>query len=311
MARATHFFDESDSDRHKKKYHLSMEFLDKTLDLGLFQVFQVCDLSCSSDYQYPPHQQICFEISYIVSGHGIYERNNVPYEVTPNTVFLVNDHDLHAVRSSKDDPLRYMCLGFSFCKEHPDFEKYLPLYNFFEHLENPIAEDHFKLFDCFTLALNEISAPTLFSMEMLESCILQIIVHTYRDLSNYRARNYTDTLELHASNPLAYEICNYIDTNLTDIKKLSDISQALGYSYAYLSKIFSQSMNLSIKDYYTQRRFETAAKMLAQDFTIARISQVLHFSDDSSFCKAFKKYYHTTPAKYRELLSGSSDQLSI
>lgn len=201
---------------------------------------------------------------------------------------MVNDHDLHAVRSSKDDPLRYMCLGFSFCKEHPDFEKYLPLYNFFEHLENPIAEDHFKLFDCFTLALNEISAPTLFSMEMLESCILQIIVHTYRDLSNYRARSYTNTLELHASNPLAYEICNYIDTNLTDIKKLSDVSQALGYSYAYLSKIFSQSMNLSIKDYYTQRRFETAAKMLAQDFTIARISQVLHFSDDSSFCKAFK-----------------------
>ena len=148
-------------------------------------------------------------------------------------------------------------------------------------------------------------------MEMLESCILQIIVHTYRDLSNYRARNYTDTLELHASNPLAYEICNYIDTNLADIKKLSDISQALGYSYAYLSKTFSQSMNLSIKDYYTQRRFETAAKMLAQDYTIARVSQVLHFSDDSSFCKAFKKYYHTTPAKYRELLSSSSDRLSI
>lgn len=122
MARATHFFDQSDSNRYKKKYHLSMEFLDKALNLGLFQVFQVCDLSCSSDYQCPPHQQICLEISYIVSGHGIYERNNVPYEVTPNTVFLVNDHDLHAVRSSKDDPLRYMCLGFSFCKEHPDFE---------------------------------------------------------------------------------------------------------------------------------------------------------------------------------------------
>lgn len=40
MARTTYFFDESDSDRHKKKYHLSMEFLDKTLDLGLFQIFR-------------------------------------------------------------------------------------------------------------------------------------------------------------------------------------------------------------------------------------------------------------------------------
>lgn len=56
MARATHFFDQSDSNRYKKKYHLSMEFLDKALNLGLFQVFQVCDLSCSSDYQCPPHQ---------------------------------------------------------------------------------------------------------------------------------------------------------------------------------------------------------------------------------------------------------------
>ena len=41
MARATHFFDQSDSNRYKKKYHLSMEFLDKALNLGLFQVFQV------------------------------------------------------------------------------------------------------------------------------------------------------------------------------------------------------------------------------------------------------------------------------
>ena len=116
MARATHFFDQSDSNRYKKKYHLSMEFLDKALTLGLFQVFQVCDLSCSSDYQCPPHQQICLEISYIVSGHGIYERNNVPYEVTPNTVFLVNDHDLHAVRSSKDDPCATCVSVFPFVR---------------------------------------------------------------------------------------------------------------------------------------------------------------------------------------------------
>ena len=40
MARATHFFDQSDSNRYKKKYHLSMEFLDKALNLGLFQVFR-------------------------------------------------------------------------------------------------------------------------------------------------------------------------------------------------------------------------------------------------------------------------------
>ena len=39
MARATHFFDQSDSNRYKKKYHLRMEFLDKALNLG-FRFFR-------------------------------------------------------------------------------------------------------------------------------------------------------------------------------------------------------------------------------------------------------------------------------
>ena len=39
--------------------------------------------------------------------------------------------------------------------------------------------------------------------------------------------------------------------------------------------------------------------MLAQNISIASISEVLHFSDTSSFCKAFKQYYHISPRKYQ------------
>ena len=39
MARATHFFDQSDSNRYKKKYHLSMEFLEQGPESGFVSGF--------------------------------------------------------------------------------------------------------------------------------------------------------------------------------------------------------------------------------------------------------------------------------
>ena len=101
--------------------------------------------------------------------------------------------------------------------------------------------------------------------------------------------------------PLIYEITNYIDSNLTNIKKLSDISSVFDYSYGYLSKIFSQTMGITLKGYYTQRRFEKAAEMLSQDISISTITETLQFADKPSFCKAFKLYYHIAPKKYQQL----------
>lgn len=289
---------ESATDKHKKRYHMSVDFFDSPLSLELFDVYQICDLACSSDYEVPMHRQLCYEISYIVSGEGIFTRNKNSYAVSPNMIFIVNKKDIHHIKSSKDNPLRYMCLGFTFHAESPDYPKYEKLRAYFDNLKNPLAIDNYKIYDLFTLALDEISAPNFLSMEMFESYILQIIILTYRSLCNQPRLRYTNLIEEDNTNPLIYAITNYIDSNLTNIKNLSDISNVFDYSYGYLSKLFSQTMGITIKDYYTQRRFEKAAEMLAQNISISTISEILHFADTSSFCKAFKQYYHISPRKY-------------
>jgi AraC-like DNA-binding protein len=64
-------------------------------------------------------------------------------------------------------------------------------------------------------------------------------------------------------------------------------------------------MGMTLKDYYTKRRFEKAAEMLTHKTSINAISEVLHFSDASSFCKAFKQYYHISPKKYQLFTEGN------
>ena len=109
-------------------------------------------------------------------------------------------------------------------------------------------------------------------------------------------------MDINDTNPLIYEIAHYIDTNLTHIKKLSDIANAFDYSYAYLSRIFSQTMGVPIRDYYAQRRLEKAAEMLSTDIAISAVSEKLQFADVPSFCKAFKAHYNVTPKKYQQMM---------
>lgn len=290
---------ESAANKQKKRYHMSVEFFDSPLNLDLFDVYQICDLACSSDYEVETHKQLCYEISYIVSGEGIFTRNGTSYAVSQNMIFVVNRRDIHHIKSSKHNPLRYMCLGFTFHTDSHSYPKFEKLCSFLDNLKNPLAIDNYKIYDLFTLALDEITAPNFLSMEIFETYILQIVILTYRSLCNQPRLYYANLIETNNTNPLVYAITNYIDANLTNIKNLADISNVFDYSYGYLSKLFSQIMGITIKDYYTQRRFEKAAEMLAQNISIASISEVLHFSDTSSFCKAFKQYYHISPRKYQ------------
>lgn len=287
---------------YKKRYHRDANYEASPITLNLFSVYQICDLACASDHTVRQHHQICHEISYIVSGEGVFIRNGQSYEVHPDTVFLVNDQDIHSIRSSKDAPIRFMCLGFAFHKEHPDYAKYAHVDHFFNTLENPLMTDKNNLFTLFTQALDEVSSTDALSAEMLESYVRQIIIQTYRDFTAGN-KHKINLVAINDTNPLIYEIAHYIDSNLTSIKKLSDIADVFDYSYAYLSRLFSQTMGIPIRDYYSQRRLEKAAEMLKEQLPVAAVSEKLQFADVPSFCKAFKAHYHVPPKKYQQMMN--------
>lgn len=289
-------------DPKKKRYHVDVTFMYSPLQLGLLDIFQISDLACYSDYECLEHKQLCCEISYIVSGEGIFTRNGKEYKVTPKMLFLVSKNDMHYIRSSKSNPIRYICLGFNFNESHPDYNKFVDICSFFENLKDPIATDLYDIYSPLSLAISEISTPQFLSMELFKTYVIQVIISTYRSFHNQPYIRYSNIVPNSNVNPLVYEITNYIDTNLTKIDKLTDISQSLGYSYGYLSKVFSKTMDTTIKGYYTQRRFEKAAEMLNDEFSIAAISEKLNFADVQSFCKAFKQFYNVPPGEYRSFI---------
>ncbi len=77
-------------------------------------------------------------------------------------------------------------------------------------------------------------------------------------------------------------------------------AEKYGVSDTTVKKYFTGVYGYGFKEYQTKVRMEWAAKKLATtDMKVGDISQMVGYSKQTKFTKAFKNYYHMTPLEYR------------
>ncbi len=102
--------------------------------------------------------------------------------------------------------------------------------------------------------------------------------------------------------PKAVTVCmDYIYDNLHTKLTLAELAKAAGLSVPYLSKLFRREVGITVSEYITRKRIETAENMLRySDFSCLAIADYLCFSSESHFIQVFRKYTGYTPKRYRE-----------
>jgi len=102
-----------------------------------------------------------------------------------------------------------------------------------------------------------------------------------------------------------YEIKEFIDSNYCQDIKISLFTNKYFLSREYLMKLFKDEFGCGIYEYVIKVRMEKARKLLADpNIKINRISQMLGYSDNNYFSKAFKNYFGISPSDYRNALNG-------
>ncbi|MGG6229773.1 AraC family transcriptional regulator [Tenacibaculum sp. SDUM215027] len=82
-----------------------------------------------------------------------------------------------------------------------------------------------------------------------------------------------------------------------DIHEIEDISF---YSYRNINRIFLALQHETIGQFLKRRKLEKAAEYLKfSDNEISDIALEIGYSDVAAFSKAFKKYFHCTPSRFR------------
>ncbi|MBU5344500.1 helix-turn-helix domain-containing protein [Paenibacillus lautus] len=105
---------------------------------------------------------------------------------------------------------------------------------------------------------------------------------------------------------LQQDMMAFIDRNLTDYNLgLGMIADHFGMTPQYISSFFKKMNRCNITDYITRARIEKAKTLMEQsELTNAQLAQLVGYTNDVVFIRAFKKLEGVTPGKYRVSASG-------
>lgn len=93
----------------------------------------------------------------------------------------------------------------------------------------------------------------------------------------------------------------FIDTHLDKPLSLEEVASVACFSPYHFHRIFKLMTGEKLHEYITRRRIEKAASELMHSRkSVLDITMNVGFSSNSSFTKAFKKYYDVSPSQFRE-----------
>ena len=97
------------------------------------------------------------------------------------------------------------------------------------------------------------------------------------------------------------KVIEYIDANLSQDLKLTELAQVINVSPPHFGRLFKQSLGISPHQYVLQRRIKKAKTLLVQGkLPVKQIGQTLGFYDQSHFSRVFRKYVGVTPKQYQK-----------
>ena len=138
----------------------------------------------------------------------------------------------------------------------------------------------------------ELSQHGIFSKQMLDSLLTQMIIRINREYS----------LEQTNNNNLKY-VNQYIDQYFLDKIEIKKLATQFNYSESHFRLLFKKNNGISIGHYIINKRIEYIKEnLLNPNITIKEIAESLGFSDYYSFSNFLKKHTGMYPREFRQSL---------
>lgn len=147
------------------------------------------------------------------------------------------------------------------------------------------------------------------SYRLSDSLIRQLdSIESDKEIPNfikYLLNEYTLLIQSQASTKqsiIVKQVMDYVQRNLYQKISNQEIANEFDVHPAYLSSLFKKSTGISLRKFINQAKIEESKYLLSKtDISFQEISESLHFSNQSYFCKLFKEETTYTPKEFRIL----------
>ena len=248
---------------------------------------------CQSGWDAGPHSNADFEVHLLLSGSCAAEIGSEELALAAPCAIFIPPGVYHCLRNPSAD-FEWFCFGFASAAKR--FSQLLC-----EQL--PAASVCALSSETITLCrliLEEMLARCAFWEDSLRSYFLQLLVSLFR------------SAKLQFSQPAASHPTGNWRTAIIDdffspvygrFATEDELADSLQLSRRQLHRILLQKFGMGFRQKMLQTRMEYSKNLLrTTDHNVETIGSMAGYTVPSSFYKAFRSYYHTTPQQYRQLL---------
>ena len=266
------------------------------------------------DFSHPPEKHDFWELTYVDSGSINVVTDSIGFPLSQGQVIFHRPMELHAHVSNKAVSNNMIVVSFS---------TQSPAMSFFDKrifTLDKTAKTLLRLFmeeakralgavpgDYENKNPLDFSGAPAGSMQLLECYLTELLLVLKRcdDASSSRAVRTETSREL-AQNSIIELITDYLKENVYSGITLGDLCAKFFMGKSQICKIFDEYVGESPIEYYSKLKMTEAKKLLREDVSVSRISDMLCYSSIHSFSRAFKKSIGMSPTEYKNKIDGQS-----
>lgn len=263
------------------------------LDLNLDMKLYYCGTGdCENNFSWGPGIKDHYKLHYIHDGHGLFRLGDTTYSVSKGQGFLISPNVIAAYKPADGDSWNYSWVAFNGLHA----ENYLTRANL--SASSPLfrCSDETRINQCFQELFDSTKYERAMDLRSLSAFYDLMAAIIEENSAAPVSQSATKPQDLYVK-----EAIEFIDTNYSRKITIQEIANYVGIDRKYLSKLFSETLNVSPQAYLVNFRLKKACDLLtSSSLSIHEISNSIGYSDPFLFSSVFKKYHTLSPKAYRE-----------
>ena len=237
-----------------------------------------CNVSVKKCIKLPQGIIPYYDLTFVIKGSLTYFINGEKHVLEENDIMLLPPGTLRA-RNEGTKESRYVSFNFQIL---PDAKLDLPLF-----MPGSLSQNIRTLLKVYS---QKYILPTYHSRE---KCI---------NMLNYILFELLSSGDFESNNQTIRKIMIFIDENISLPITLAMISDHVYLSREHIASIFKKETGKTVMTYVTDRKMQIAGNMLkTTHFSLTDIASAIGYTNYAYFSRTFKKYFRTSPAKYRKM----------
>jgi len=246
------------------------------------------------------HWHQCLEMLFVSRGYGIVIVDNQQYTLRPGRLFVFPPFKLHKVFVEQSERNQYERTTVHL--DHQLLDGFLQPFPKrrarFGRLWDTDCEAH--IYDLTSSAAHiEVILESFHRLQQAQTHQWEDIAMLVLQLMAFMPDQ--DGQQKTISRTTASKVMQWIEENYVQKFSLADLSESVGLSQSYISRVFSQETGGSIADFLATRRIKRACELLrSTDLSVKTVGSQCGFADAPYFITCFRKLIGRTPLQYRK-----------